>query len=369
MTENLLRNLHFDIGEPEPTVFQNAIDIYQDGTVPFAMDEHGRWWALSGHTHKGHIGLFRGTCVDDMQELDPIHTNFETGAAGSAFATVKYPEGVRSRGSIWPFGLYVVPGSGRLICYFHNETGWNGHGTGYIIRGKGDGEPDFRHIGMMHSDDEGRTWEFDRWVLTSEEVCFSELYTPDNINVKGQPQGSTCLGAGDFSIYDDPKGDYIYLFYNLCHHASDIDTWLDCDVYVARTRRRTDGLLGDFVKYYDGTFCEAGNLGRESKIVSGLWHPRVTWFEQLGCYVLSGISTEASRRFVTDTVLLCTSQDLIHWSEPISLEYKGKPFGQHYGAIVPNRNGHPSVIPGNDFSFLLCWNGSDVTRFRATFSD
>ena len=37
----------------------------------------------------------------------------------------------------------------------------------------------------------------------------------------------------------------------------------------------------DFVKYYDGAFCEAGNLGRESKIVSGLWHPRVTWFKQL----------------------------------------------------------------------------------------
>ena len=30
MTENLLRDLHFDIGEPEPTVFQNAIDIYQE---------------------------------------------------------------------------------------------------------------------------------------------------------------------------------------------------------------------------------------------------------------------------------------------------------------------------------------------------
>ncbi len=102
MTENLLRNLHFDIGKPEPTVFQNAIDIYQDGTVPFALDEHGRWWALSGHTHKGHIGLFRGTCVDDMQELYTIHTNFETGAAGSAFATVKYPEGVRPVGLSGP---------------------------------------------------------------------------------------------------------------------------------------------------------------------------------------------------------------------------------------------------------------------------
>lgn len=367
MKDNLLKDLTFEIGEPEPTPFRNAIDIYQDGTVPFARDENGAWWAMSGHTHMGHIGIFKGTCLDDMKELYPIHTNFLTGGAGPAFATVKYPEGVKSRGSTWPFGLYIVPGTGRIICYFHNETGWNGHGTGYIIKGKGDGEPDFRHIGMMHSDDQGRTWEFDRWVLTSEEVCFSEYFNPDNVAVVGQPKGLTCLGAGDFSIYDNPKSDFIYLFYNLCRYESEEDTWKNCDVYVARTRRRTDGLLGDFVKYYDGAFCEAGNLGRETKIVDSLWHPRVTWFEKLGCYVLSGISVAPCKRLVTDVVELRTSHDMIHWSEPISLEYKGKPFGQHYGAIVPNTPGHPSVITGNDFSFLLCWNGSDVTRFRTTF--
>ena len=27
------------------------------------------------------------------------------------------------------------------------------------------------------------------------------------------------------------------------------------------------GFMGDFVKYYDGAFCEAGNLGRESIIM------------------------------------------------------------------------------------------------------
>ena len=368
MEENLLKKFQFHIGEPEQTPFLNAIKVFQDGTVPFALDEHENWWAMSGHTHMGHIGIFKGTCLDDMKELYPIQTNFQTGGAGPAFDSGKYPEGVRARGSIWPFGLYVVPGSGRIIAYFHNETGWNGHGTGYIIKGKGDGEPDFRHIGMMHSDDEGRTWEFDRWVLTSEEVCFSEYFNADGIAVKGQPKGLTCLGAGDFSLFDDPHGEYLYLFYNLIRYETETNSWQNCDVYVARTRRRTDGVLGDFVKYYDGSFCEAGNLGRETALVHSLWHPRVTWFEKLGCYVLSGISAGDTKKLVTDVVELRTSHDMLHWSEPISFTYQGKPFGQHYGAIVPNAPGHPAVITGNDFSFLLGWNGSDVTRFRTSFS-
>ena len=39
MEDNLLKNLTFEIGKPETTPFLNAIDIYQDGTVPFAQDD------------------------------------------------------------------------------------------------------------------------------------------------------------------------------------------------------------------------------------------------------------------------------------------------------------------------------------------
>lgn len=63
-----------------------------------------------------------------------------TGAAGKAFWNVLYPEGILPRGSIWPFGLYICPVTGRFFCFFHNETGWNCKGTGYVAEGPGDGE-------------------------------------------------------------------------------------------------------------------------------------------------------------------------------------------------------------------------------------
>lgn len=59
------------VGEHRKTVFQNQIDIYQDGTTPMYRDVDGRLWAMSGHSHMGHIGMFCGTCLDDLQEVWP----------------------------------------------------------------------------------------------------------------------------------------------------------------------------------------------------------------------------------------------------------------------------------------------------------
>ncbi len=69
--ENILKNYEFQIGEPTLTGMNNKVGIYQDGTTPTYRDKDGKLWAMSGHTHKGHISMLCGTCVDDLQEMYP----------------------------------------------------------------------------------------------------------------------------------------------------------------------------------------------------------------------------------------------------------------------------------------------------------
>ncbi|MFR1983910.1 MAG: hypothetical protein ACLS4Z_09515 [Christensenellaceae bacterium] len=139
----------------------------------------------------------------------------------------------------------------------------------------------------MHSDDEGKSWTFDRWVLSAEEVCFTERYNPGAGKALGQKAGVIGLGSGDFTLYDDPKGEYLYLFYNVVRIDMAGGVWKSCDTYIARSRKRRDGVMGDFVKYYNGSFCEAGNLGKESAIVKNSWHSRVVFSEKLNAYLMA----------------------------------------------------------------------------------
>ena len=69
----------------------------------------------------------------------------------------------------------------------------------------------------MHSDDEGKNWTFDRWILTGEEVCFCENFNPNHDVVIGQKNGRISLSSGDFSLFVNPNDDYMYLVYNIIH--------------------------------------------------------------------------------------------------------------------------------------------------------
>lgn len=366
---NLWNAYAIEIGEAVESPFLNRFNVYQDGTTPLFRDADGVLWGMSGHSHMGEIAMFRGKSLSDMEKAYPIEIAFSVGNADGAFDGVRYPEGVLPRGSIWPFGLYICPRTRRFFCFFHNETGWNGQGRAYDAFGPCETpafDSDFRHVGMMHSDDEGRHWFFDRWVLTAHTPCFTECYNPGAGVAVGQPFGSILLGSGDFSCFCDFENGYIYLLYTIIGVNMKSRRWESCDAYIARTPMRCDGLMGDFVKYCDGAFCEAGNLGRETPIVKGAWHPRMVRSELHGLYVMtaSRLTAGGELPFVDDVMQIRLSRDMLRWSDPVEIGKNGAPFGNHYVAMVPHGDtGSPFTVEGAEFSFLTNHNGTDVLRY------
>jgi hypothetical protein len=370
--KDFFKNYDIQIGDGKKTVIQWQTGVFQDGTLPTYRDVDGKLWAISGHSHAGHIAMFCGTKLDDLKQTCKISTNFCVGHADYAFSGVRYPEGVKARGSIWPFGLYICPKTHRFFAFFHNESGWNGKGTAYdsygLCNDKPRGDSDFRHIGLMHSDDEGKNWTFDRWVLTANEVCFTDEYTPDGgQNVKGQNVGAISLGSGDFTLFVDPYGEYMYLIYDIIRFNMETKKWISCDAYIARTRKRDDGVMGDFVKYYNGAFCEAGNLGKETPIVRNAWHAKLAYLKKYGVYSLNYCNVRAGdEKFVTDEVSVRVSKDMVSYSDPLDLYKDGKRFGDHYSAICDTGDTNPvGIVDGDEFAVLLNPNGGDMMCYSA----
>ena len=115
------------------TPFLKHTGIRCDGTTPLYRDVDGRLWTINGHSNDGRIAMFCGNTIDDMKELYTIKLNFCDGHADYAFDGIKYPEGIKARGCIWPFGLYICPGTHRFFCFFHNETAWRPYQIALLI--------------------------------------------------------------------------------------------------------------------------------------------------------------------------------------------------------------------------------------------
>ncbi len=370
---NFFEDYTIKIGAETESPFMQKFNNYQDGTTPMYRDVDGRLWAMSGHSHMGAINMFCGKTVKDMKKVCEINTNFCVGHSDYAFSGIRYPEGNKPVGSIWPFGLYICPNTHRFFCFFHNETGWNGKGTGYDAYGLCQTpkvDSDFRHVGLMHSDDEGQNWTFDRWVLTGEDVDFTDKYNPGAGNAIGQKSGIICLGSGDFSLFAPPDDEYLYIFYNKIYLNTEKEVWESCDVFVARTRKRTDGVMGDFVKYYNGSFCEAGNLGKETAIVKNAWHPRILYSKKHDLYFMSAshIHVPSYAGVVVDVMEVRTSKDLFNWGQPSRFLRDGKEFGNHYVAMVSaDDQNQPCIIEEDYFIILSNHNGTDVMQYPAEF--
>ena len=123
--------------------------------------------------------------------------------------------------------------------------------------------------------------------------------------------------------------------------------------------------MGDFVKYYNGAFSEAGNLGKESPIVLAGWHPRVVFLKEHGRYLMTTSLTRLKPNggMVNPIMEVRESEDLIHWSDPVRLTRDGEEFGGHYaGLYASDTVNSPNVIEGDAPIVLLNGNGTDVTR-------
>lgn len=262
--------------------FTNHNGINQDGNLALCRDMKGNVWAVLGHTNMGGLKIWKGSSVDNMIYKYDAALNFKLGAAGIAFNNINYPDGPKSRGQVWPFGLYIGS-TGKFYCYIHNETGWASGGTGYTINGQFEGEPDFRHIGLMTSLDSGRTWNFDGWIITSSEKSFTTKYLPEPELTGAQVGPQYSLGAGDHSLFVNPNDKYMYLFYTKIYINSAGKDHTD-SIYVARAPKNNPTI---WTKWYKGGWGQSGNSGKESAVIGHYGYgPSVAWSTYLNKYIL-----------------------------------------------------------------------------------
>jgi len=355
--------LRWIVSESSLSQYTNDNGVYQDGTLAFCRDKDGVLWALLGHSHLGGVSLWKGTSVDDMQKQCYIEYNFHLGEAGKAFDGTFYPDGPRSRGQIWPYGLWIDPEDGRFYCFIHNETGWGAKETSYTVFGLNEGEPDFRHIGLMTSDDQGKSWDFRGWIITSNKPCWSEHYRPDGMQ-GGQRGRDIFLCAGDFTLYVNHKDGYFYIFYTQIEHNIDTKSCYD-RIYAARAPIESKGLPGSWKKLYNGSFSEPGNMGKESPVVENANVPCISYNYYLNKYIMTSYRRDC---WVSGkgACQVAFSDDLVNWSKPELLAPDRKDLSKPYFTICNTEKEGMHNETGKTFRLFMESNGTDVEKADVT---
>lgn len=153
---------NYRISSVHETNLTNQNGVYQDSLLAYAADRSGRFWAILGHTNLGGISVWSGRSLLNLKKEYDAEYLFSLGEAGQAFS------GIRIRTDRCPAdrsgraGLWINTDTNRFYCLIHNETGWGAGKTSYTANAQAEGEPDFRHIGMMTSDDRGKNMAFFR---------------------------------------------------------------------------------------------------------------------------------------------------------------------------------------------------------------
>jgi len=347
------------VSGPVSTVFTNSNGVYQDGVVAVAYDSGGALWAIVGHENLGGISVWSGPSLSELVMLYRPEFTFRTGVAGDAYNGSRYPDGPRSRGLLWPCGLLIDP-AGTFHLFVHNETGFGAGETNYNANAGGvEGEPDFRHIGKLTSSDQGRTWDFHGWIITSSFPSWTTRYQPDGLH-GGQDGNSVSLGAGDFSIFPNMRDGYLYVFYTQMFYRLS-DKSITDTICVARSPLSSQGVPGAWKKLHNGEFIPNGNCGQETPIVTGGNIPYVTYNEHLGRYLMTSYNRRAwvSGR---GAVQFSQSDDLVSWSEPELAAPDMPELSLPYFTQVPLDTGLHTTA--REFLLLGESNGTDVTLFR-----
>jgi hypothetical protein len=319
----------------EKTNYSNRNGVYQDGVLAHAVDSYGLTWGILGHTNFGGITIWKGDGLENMQQQYQAEFLFQFGEAGRAFHGSRYPDGPFARGGIWPCGLWIDPSDQTFYCYVHNETGWEAGASAYTIFGQQEGEPDYRHIGLIISKDQGRSWDFADWIITSHSPSFSSYYTPDGIN-GGQEGNIICLCSGDFSILPNNRDGYLYLFYTQSFYDCVSKTVVEDKIYVARSLLSEKGRAGSWLKYYEGEFSEPGNCGRETPIAYEGAVPSVYYDELHDCYIMSSYHRNAWIKGEC-TCRLQFSKNLTDWSKPVFIERERPDLSKPYLTLYFNQ--------------------------------
>jgi hypothetical protein len=351
-------DLGWEVSPATMTKFINANKVWQDGGLAFRRDSEGTVWALLGHTNKGGVTLWKGTGIDEMEMVGPVTYNFKIGLAGEAFNGTHYPSGPLSRGQLWPMGLWIDKGTGRFYCYIHNETGWGAAESAYTVHRQERGEPDFRNIGLMSSGDKGLSWDFEGWIIADEAVSYSEEYRPDGITEGGQKLDNICLGSGDFSMFANEKDGYLYIYYSqLCYSfVEGVKPSRPSAVCVARAPMETNGMPGSWMKYYDGSFSQPGQMGKADIVFTGLW-PCVTYNTYLKKYIATGTN---------GTIVAGLSDDLVHWTDIKNIATDRDDIKNPYYTMIDPTGNADLQVTGKTFRVYTEHNGTDVRQFDVT---
>jgi len=354
-----MKDLKWEISHAEKTEFTNQNGVYQDGALCLCRSHNGFMYGILGHTHLGGVTLWKGGSVDCLEKMGAITYNFKMGVAGVAFDGENYPDGPKSRGGLWPYGLWIDPISNRFHCFIHNETAWEALETNYNAYGLNEGEPDFRHIGLMTSDDEGLSWDFSGWILTSHEKCYTTKYSPLGL-LDGQSDEKVRLGCGDFTLFEDENSPYLYIFYTQIDVEKHSGMCSD-SIYVARSAKEDKGLPGTWKKFYNGEFLEDGNMGKETPILLGGNVPCVSYNTFIKQYIMTSYNRPC---WIAGqgACQIAFSKDLVRWSEPILLAPDREELSKPYFTICNiNEKGKHDLTDDNIRMFFET-NGKDVEK-------
>ena len=225
-------------------------------------------------------------------------------------------------------------------------------------------QPVFDHIGLMTSVDQGRTWDFKGWILTSQYPCWTTLRRPDHLK-GGQASKIVYQGDADFSLFANQRDSYMYIFYTQ-DRFNMVTREAAHSIYAARSPITAKGLPGTWKKYSDGSFSQPGNMGKESPIVpNNVAEPFVVYNTYLRKYMMTAYGQ--GQRFAGRPVChVFFSDDLVHWTKPQLLAPERAELSAFYYTVCnPGDSGSPNTV-GRMFTLFLANHATNVKDVSVT---
>ncbi len=184
-------------------------------------------------------------------------------------------------------------------------------------------------VGLALSQDDGKSFQKKGQVLSS-----SHPYQ----------QGRECGGLGDITVCPDRTKTHLLAYYADFSRGQGKGV----QICMARCAINDKAMPGSWKKYHNGSFNEPGLGGKETYVLSladdgaDAWCPHVTYSADLDRYFLTFAATynnetdgQSFFRPVKSGIYIASSQDGIHWSEPVLafrhsvLLIKGSPGAMH----------------------------------------